>query len=165
MLCPVCGRAMPNRVRLCLAPSEAARCRRGTGSISEPCHDRDVTWPPEVGQPLQNAEAAYNVYEKLGTYALATGHSVGGHKARAFQQILAITVDDVDYLASALLAGVLDHPVTAVRRNAPWGINCNVIIPVQGLREHAERVARVLTSWELRYEGDRPRLVTAFIDE
>ena len=29
----------------------------------------------------------------------------------------------------------------------------------------ADRVANVLTSWELRHEDDAPRLVTAYIDE
>jgi hypothetical protein len=64
-----------------------------------------------------------------------------------------------------LLDGILVHSVTAVRSNPPWGTNCNVIVPVRGLREHAGHVAVVLTSWELRYEGDAPRLVTAYIDE
>jgi hypothetical protein len=60
---------------------------------------------------------------------------------------------------------VRELPVTAVRDNAPFGLNCNVIVPVRGLGERADRIAKVLTSWELRYEGDSPRLVTAFVDE
>jgi hypothetical protein len=32
-----------------------------------------------------------------------------------------------------------------------------------GLRDQVDRVANVLTSWEVRWEGDPPRLVTAFI--
>jgi hypothetical protein len=34
-------------------------------------------------------------------------------------------------------------------------------VPVRGLGDCADRVANVLTSWELRHEDDRPRLVTA----
>ena len=52
-----------------------------------------------------------------------------------------------------------------VRDNAPFRLNCNVIVPVRGLGERADRMANVLTSWELRHEGDSPRLVTAYIDD
>lgn len=114
--------------------------------------------------PLPDAENAYNVYEKLGTYSLDLHHDVGGDKAQAFLEILGIGIDDIQYLVSALLKEILEIPVTAVRPNPPWGFNCNVIVPVKGLREHEERMADVLTSWELRFEGDRPRLVTAYID-
>ena len=38
-----------------------------------------------------------------------------------------------------------------------------VIVPVRGLRERNDRVANVLTAWEIRCDGDAPRLVTAFI--
>jgi hypothetical protein len=55
-------------------------------------------------------------------------------------------------------------PITDVRDNAPFGVLCEVRIPVAGLREHRDRVAAVTTSWELRQPEDRPRLVTAYID-
>lgn len=64
-----------------------------------------------------------------------------------------------------MLEGARELPVTAVRDNAPFGLNCDLIIPVRGLGDRADRIANVLTSWELRHEDDRPRLVTAYIDE
>ena len=90
---------------------------------------------------------------------------MGGAKAAGFLQILGISAADVEYLAAALLDGVRELPVTVVRDNAPFGLNCNVTVPVRGLGGRAGRIANVLTSWELRHEGDRPRLVTAYIDD
>jgi hypothetical protein len=124
-----------------------------------------VAWPPKTGEPLPRGEDAYNVHEKLRHYSLNLAHDVGGDKAAGFLQILGISSGDVDYLAAVLLDGVRELPVTAVRDNPPFGLNCNVIVPVRGLGESADRVAKVLTSWELRYDGDSPRLVTAYIDE
>jgi hypothetical protein len=87
---------------------------------------------------------------------------VGAHKARVFRQELAITVEDADYLAEMLLAGICDAPVSDVRDIAPHGVLCGVLVPVRGLR-HTERVVVVTTSWQLRFENDAPRLVTAYI--
>ena len=47
--------------------------------------------------------------------------------------------------------------------NPPHGLLCDVRIEVQGLGDRASRVAVVRTAWELRYEGDAPQLVTAYI--
>ena len=124
-----------------------------------------MTWPPKIGKLLPRAEDAYNVHEKLRDYSLNLAHDVGGNKAAGFLQILGISSAHAEYLAAALLDGVRELPVAAVRDNAPFGLNCNVIVPVRGLGERAGRVANVLTSWEFRHEGDRPRLVTAFIDD
>lgn len=124
-----------------------------------------MSWPPKIGEPLPRGADAYNVHEKLRDYSLNLAHGVGGDKAVGFLQILGISSDDVEYLAAVLLDGARELPVTAVRGNAPFGLNCNVIVPVRGLGEGADRVANVMTSWELRHEDDRPRLVTAFIDD
>jgi hypothetical protein len=44
-------------------------------------------------------------------------------------------------------------------------MHCQVIVRVRGLRTHTDRVANVLTAWEIRWDGDAPRLVTAFITD
>lgn len=124
-----------------------------------------MTWPPKIGEPLPRGEDAYNVHEKLRDYSLNLGHDVGCDKAAGFLQILGISSENVEYLTAALLHGARELPVTAVRDNAAFGLNCNVTVPVRGLGQRADRVANVLTSWELRHEDDRPRLVTAYIDE
>jgi hypothetical protein len=49
-------------------------------------------------------------------------------------------------------------------RREPFGILCEVRVPVRGLLERSDRIVAVTTSWELRDADDRPRLVTAYID-
>lgn len=121
-----------------------------------------MSWPPDVGEILPNARSAYGVQEKLAGYSLKLEHESGGAKARAFARVLAITRDDLEYLADALLRGAQAVPISEVREG-PQGPLCEVVSPVRGLRDHADRIANVLTSWEVRWEGDSPRLVTAFI--
>ena len=124
-----------------------------------------MAWPPRIGELLPHGEDAYNVREKLRDYSLNLAHDVGGDKAAGFLRILGISSGDLEYLVAALLDGARELPVTAVRDNPPFGFNCNVIVPVRGLGDRDDRVADVLTSWELRHEDDSPRLVTAYIDE
>jgi hypothetical protein len=122
-----------------------------------------VSWPPATGEPLPRAAQAFGVREKLTRYCLNRDHEIGGPKAVGFLQVLGIAASDVDYLASALLAGILEAPVTAVRDNAPFGVLCGVRVAVRGVHQRRERIATVTTSWELRSEGEPPRLVTAYI--
>lgn len=123
-----------------------------------------MPWPPAIGQQLPRADQAFGIREKLGAYCLNVDHEIGGAKARGFQRILGIGLADLDDLTEALRTGVLAAPVTDVRDNTPFGVLCEVRIPVAGLRERRDRVVAVTTSWELRDADDRPRLVTAYID-
>lgn len=125
---------------------------------------RGVSWPPIVGERLPGAEAAFGIHDKLIAYCLNPEHKIGGAKARGFQRILGIGIADVEYLASSLSDGVLQARISDVRDNAPYGALCEVRILVTGLREHRDRIAVVVTSWELRHNQDRPRLVTAYVD-
>jgi hypothetical protein len=122
-----------------------------------------VSWPPEIGAPLPRVKDAYGVREKLAGYSLKTGHEDGGPKAAAFSRILGINSADLEYLADAILAGVQRCPVVEVRDAGEYGMHCQVIVRVHGLGACAERVANVLTAWQLRWDGDAPRWVTAFI--
>jgi hypothetical protein len=122
-----------------------------------------MSWPPMVGEVLPRAQEAYGVLSKLRSYSLSPGHDVGAHKARVFRRVLAITLEDADYLAEKLLAGILKSAISDVRSIAPYGVLCGVLVPVQGLRARAEHVVVVTTSWQLLFETDAPRLVTAYI--
>ena len=122
-----------------------------------------MTWPPEIGDLLPNAGYAWGVQEKLASYSLDPGHRDGGHKARVFRAVLGITASDVGYLAEALRDGLATTPARLVRANPPHGLMCSVEITVRGLGAHADRTAVVQTAWEIRHEGDAPRLVTAYI--
>lgn len=53
--------------------------------------------------------------------------------------------------------------MSEVRDAGEHGVHCRVIVPVDGLGERVGRIANVLTAWEIRWDGDAPRLVTAFI--
>jgi Domain of unknown function (DUF6883) len=123
-----------------------------------------VSWPPTIGEPLPRASEAHGIREKLAAYCLDLEHEVGGAKARGFAQILGIGIADIAYLVQALHTGVREAPVTDVRDNAPYGMLCEVRIPVRGLGNRAARVELVTTSWELRDPDASPRLVTAYID-
>jgi hypothetical protein len=122
-----------------------------------------MTWPPQSGEILPRAGDAYGVHEKLKLYSLNAEHTDGGPKARAFARILGIQEDDLDHLAAVLLDGVRQIPVSDVRNAGPHGFHCRVLVPVPGIGDLANREALVLTSWQVRSEGDAPRLVTAYI--
>jgi hypothetical protein len=112
---------------------------------------------------LPRADDAHGVEEKLAGYSLKLDHPSGGAKAAGFARVLAITFEDLDYLAGALLQGLHDMPVSAVRDRSDGSVLCEVVVPVRGRGGRADRVATVLTSWHIRWEEDPPRLVTAFI--
>ena len=122
-----------------------------------------MTWPPQIGELLARAEEAYAVHEKIAGYSLKLGHPRGGEKADAFARVLGITAADLDYLAEALLEGARTIPITTIRDRGRHGVLCQVIVPVRGLGDHVGRTANVLTAWEIRWEDDPPRLVTAYI--
>jgi hypothetical protein len=54
-------------------------------------------------------------------------------------------------------------PVSGVRIRPPYGIHCEVRVPVRGLGAKTERVIEVTTAWELADAGAAPRLVNAYI--
>jgi hypothetical protein len=120
-----------------------------------------VSWPPQIGELLPGAEDAYGVHEKLVNYSLKAGHP--RRKAEAFVRVLAVTADDLEYLAAALLSGVRTTAVSGVRPAGVHGFHCEVIVQVAGVRDRADRIANVLTAWQIRWEGDRPRLITAYL--
>jgi hypothetical protein len=120
-----------------------------------------VSWPPKIGEPLPNADRAHGVHQKLARYSLQAGHP--RRKAEAFSRALAVTADDLEYLANAIIEGAQEHPVSGIRERGDYGVHCEVIVPVRGLRSRADRVANVLTAWQIRSAGDPPRLITAYI--
>jgi len=120
-------------------------------------------WPPHLGEPLPRAAEAVGVHHKLATYSLVLTHDDGGPKAYLFKHLLGITLADIDQLAAEILTGLAVAPVTRSWRNPPYGVSCGVVVPVRGVGVHQDRVMPVTTGWKLRYVGDRPRLVTAYI--
>ena len=96
-----------------------------------------MPWPPIVGDRLPRAAEAFGITEKLVTYSLNLDHRSGGPKAKGFQQILGITLADVDHLAHALTMGVLTATITEVRVSPSATFTCGVLVPVAGLQREA----------------------------
>jgi hypothetical protein len=122
----------------------------------------DAPWPPSEGELLPRGAEAVGVRHKLATYSLDSTHEDGGPKARGFERILGVTIEDIDYLAEAIEAGILDTAVSQVRDNPPHGINCVVDIPVRGIHAASERVIDVRTAWLIADATAPPRLVSAY---
>jgi hypothetical protein len=118
---------------------------------------------PAVGGLLPRAAEAFGVRYKLEAYSLDPTNDAGAPKARGFETILGITIDAIDYLEGAIHTGILLAPVSAVRDNQPWGMNCSVVVPVRGLGEKSERVVNMRTVWLLADDASPPRLVNAYL--
>jgi filamentous hemagglutinin len=122
-----------------------------------------VPRPPMVGELLPYGAAAFGVRNKLAGYALNLAHRDGGPKARGFERILGITIDDIDYLEAVILDGARTTPIGSVRDRPPHGIRCVVDIPVRGVRSKSERIANVRTAWLVADAHTPPRLVSVYI--
>jgi predicted naringenin-chalcone synthase len=120
-----------------------------------------MAWPPKIEEPLPRAAEASGVRRKLSAYSLDAAHESGGPKARGFEKTLGITIRDIGYLEGAILTGILMAPLSGVRIRPPYGVHCEVRVPVRGLGAKAGRVVEVRTAWELADAA--PRLVTAYV--
>jgi hypothetical protein len=103
------------------------------------------------------------VHHKLMAYSLNEAHTIGGPKARGFRAILGITPADLDYLVRAIEIGVRKSAIIAIRDNQPYGLMCEVAIPIRGVRTQARRLVPVTTAWQVLHSTARPRLVSAYI--
>ncbi len=122
----------------------------------------DTPWPPQAGEPLAHAAEASGVRRKLATYSLDVTHKSGGPKARGFELILGITIEDIDCLEAMILDGAQITPISSVSDNASYGVNCVLDMPIRGLREKRDRVLTVRTVWEITDANTPPRLVSAY---
>jgi len=122
----------------------------------------DTPSPPAAGSLLPRGAEAFGVRVKLETYSLDPTNDAGAPKARGFQVILGITIEDIDYLEGAISTGILHVPVSEVRDNPPWGTKCVVDLSMRGRGEKSGRVANVRTVWEIAGTDVPPRLVNAY---
>ncbi len=117
---------------------------------------------PAVGELLPRGAEAFGVHVKLATYALDPTNKVAVSKVRGFEEILGITLEDIDYLEGAIYTGAVLVPVSEVRDNPPWGPKCVIDLPIRGRGEKSGRVINVRTVWEIAGGGEEPRLVNAY---
>ncbi len=59
-----------------------------------------------MGEPVPCAAQALGVHVKLARYSLDPTNEVATSKVRGFEQILGITLEDIDYLEGAIYTGV-----------------------------------------------------------
>lgn len=115
---------------------------------------------PVIGAPLPAADKAYIDPDKLRRYALDPESDVGRHKATVFERALGIELRDLEHLKTSVELALPSCPVYVERKPqhehdmSTWG----VLVPVQGLREQAERRLLVVTAWKM-VDG-RPVLAT-----
>ena len=119
-------------------------------------------WPPQVGELLTRAEEVYGIHYKLTTYSLATDHPEGGPKARGLVAILGISSASVRHLEAEIRRGILQVPISAVRDNPPYGINCVVDFSIRGIGARSSVLARLRTIWLTKQDAP-PRLVSAYL--
>lgn len=122
-----------------------------------------MDWPPKIGKPLPRAAEAVGVREKLLGYSLDPTHGHGWAKARGFERILGIAIEDVDYLEAEIRSEILPAPVGAVRNRPPYGIHCEVRVEIRGLGDKSDRVVWATTGWEFAFPGAAPRMTTAYL--
>jgi hypothetical protein len=134
----------------------------GAGRASTVAH---MAWPPKIGELLPRAAEAWGMRDKLLGYSLNPEHASGGPKARGFERILGITPKEVERLEAAIRQAILEQPITGVRVKPPYGVHCEVRIELHGLGAKANRVALVLTAWELTDPDAAPRLMNAYITD
>lgn len=112
---------------------------------------------------MPHAEEAFGVRTKLIGYSLRPGHITGGPKARGFELILGITVEEIDYLEAEIYAGILTNAITSVRNNPPFGTTCVVELPLRGLASRRHRIVDLRTVWLVADALVAPRLTSAFL--
>lgn len=124
-----------------------------------------MSWPPNVGDPLPRASEPWGVRDKLLRYSLNPAHASGGPKAEGFERILGITAEHMEQLEAAIEDAILEQPISGVRVKPPYGVHCEVRIEIGGLGDKSDRVAEVITAWELADPQAAPRLVNAYITD
>jgi hypothetical protein len=108
---------------------------------------------PTIGQAMSRAHEAHASGQKWAGWILAPrGH--GPEWARVF----GVGLKDSERVWSAIAAGVLDAPVSAIRDRAPHGVVCGVELTVT----INDRTAPIATSWHYTDQEAAPRLVTAY---
>ena len=108
---------------------------------------------------LPNGERAIVEESKLRGYVLNPQHPVGRHHARLFNEWLGIHQGNLDILRTALVSAASKEPVTR-EVATPYGTKFEMRVEVLGPR--GARSVRAV--WIVERGGDRPRLVTCFVE-
>lgn len=106
---------------------------------------------------LPNGERA-DLGTKLEEYSLNRFHKQGQHKARVFESVLGITVENKRILAEALLDAAKSLDAVPKGDN---GFGQTYVLRFS--LTTTKGTAQVLSAWIIRHREDFPRLTTCFI--
>jgi hypothetical protein len=107
---------------------------------------------------LPNGDRA-DLGTKLEDYVLNPAHWEGRHKARLFESVLGITLDNREVLRNAILLAAADSEDVE-----PRGDNDHGTVYILRFSLATERgTAMILTVWIIRHQEDFPRLITCYI--
>ena len=95
---------------------------------------------------------------KLTGYALNLNHSEGQHKARVFQSVLNLDINDVQFLKNALLEAVKIYDAIPNKINQ-YGQKYIIDFPLN----HQNKTAIIHSVWIIRNDENFPRLVTCYV--
>lgn len=107
---------------------------------------------------LPNAQDAYIGDDKLTGYCLNPQHSEGQHKARVFQSVLDLGIENVGVLKIALLEAVQDYEAKPTWRNA-YGQKYMIDFAMT----HNGKTAIIHSVWMVRDSETFPRLMTCYV--
>ena len=107
---------------------------------------------------LPNSERAH-LGDKLPSYVLNPHHREGKHKARLFESLLGITLDNQEILRRAILQAVATSEDVEARGDQGHGALFVLRFPIVTPKGKAI----VLTAWIVRNGEDFPRLTTCYI--
>jgi hypothetical protein len=120
-----------------------------------PSPDRDGFIGPVK---LPNGERV-DLGSKLQDYSLNPLHRYGQHKARVFQSVLGLTLENSQTLRDALKQAAAGSEQAIHRGNNGFG----EVYELRFRLTTAKGAATVLSAWIIRHGEDFPRLTTCFI--
>ena len=107
---------------------------------------------------LPNAEHAIIDKGKIRDYCLNHDHPRGKHKARIFQSVLGMTVDDAETLISEIKNRVQEYECQ-VGEQDDFGQRYTVDMPI----ENSPFEAVIRTGWIIKRNEISPRLTTCYV--
>lgn len=107
---------------------------------------------------LPNAKAAFINDAKLKDYCLDPEHHRGKHKARLFNAILGLSINDLDILKTLIIKGIQTNEATLGNLDE-YGQRYIVDFSAT----HNQNTAKLRTVWIIRVTEAFPRLVSCYI--
>lgn len=109
---------------------------------------------------LPNGEQAIVPLEKFTEYALNPEHPTGRHKARVFNAVLGLTLDDAPFL-QATVQHIAETGDAVPQEPTPYGQR--YVIDFELTTDSGTGIVR--TAWLIRNDEDVPRLTTCYVIE